>query len=63
MSYPLANRDRGLPVKSLEKATREGRYEGEGLRVRKDGTQFLANTFLDTHNPPLFALEKFWNVS
>jgi PAS domain S-box-containing protein len=43
MFYPPADRDRGLPVKSLEEATREGHYEGEGLRVRKDGTQFLAN--------------------
>ncbi|HYZ42704.1 MAG TPA: PAS domain S-box protein [Stellaceae bacterium] len=43
MFYPPADRDRGLPVKSLEEATREGRYEGEGLRGRKDGTQFLAN--------------------
>jgi PAS domain S-box-containing protein len=38
-----ADRDRGLPVKSLEEAAREGRYEAEGLRVRKDGTEFLAN--------------------
>jgi PAS domain S-box-containing protein len=43
MFYTLADRDRGLPVKSLEEAEREGRYEAEGLRLRKDGTRFLAN--------------------
>jgi PAS domain S-box-containing protein len=43
MFYTPADQDRGLPVKSLEEAAREGRYEAEGLRVRKDGTQFLAN--------------------
>jgi PAS domain S-box-containing protein len=43
MFYTPADRDRGLPVKSLEEAAREGRYEAEGLRVRKDGAEFLAN--------------------
>ena len=43
MFYTPEDRDRGLPVKSLEEAEREGRYEAEGLRLRKDGAQFLAN--------------------
>jgi PAS domain S-box-containing protein len=43
MFYTPEDRGRGLPVKSLEEAEREGRYEAEGLRLRKDGTQFLAN--------------------
>jgi signal transduction histidine kinase/CheY-like chemotaxis protein len=46
MFYTPADRDRGLPVNSLGEATREGRYEAEGLRVRKDGTQFLANVVI-----------------
>ena len=43
MFYTPEDRNNGLPAKSLEVATREGRYEAEGLRVRKDGTLFLAN--------------------
>ena len=43
MFYTPEDRDRGMPVKSLEEAAREGRYEAEALRVRKDGTRFLAN--------------------
>lgn len=46
MFYTPEERDRGLPAKSLEEAEREGRYEAEGLRVRKDGTQFLANVVI-----------------
>ena len=33
--------------KALERARREGRYESEGWRCRKDGTQFWANAVLD----------------
>jgi PAS domain S-box-containing protein len=44
--YTPEDRDRGLPVSSLEQAAREGRYDAEGLRVRKDGTQFLANVVI-----------------
>ncbi|HEX2243233.1 MAG TPA: PAS domain S-box protein, partial [Gammaproteobacteria bacterium] len=34
------------PRHVLEVATREGRYEEEGWRMRKDGTQFLANVII-----------------
>ena len=37
---------RGLPEQELAAATKEGRYEDEGWRVRKDGTQFWANVVL-----------------
>jgi PAS domain S-box-containing protein len=43
MFYTPEDRDLGLPLNSLEEAERAGHYESEGLRVRKDGTQFLAN--------------------
>jgi PAS domain S-box-containing protein len=33
----------GLPAEELATATREGRYEEEGWRVRKDGSRFWAN--------------------
>jgi PAS domain S-box-containing protein len=37
----------GVPVNALEKARREGRYEAEGWRVRKDGTRFWASVVVD----------------
>ncbi len=33
----------GLPAKILEQAARNGHYEGEGWRVRKDGTRFWSS--------------------
>jgi PAS domain S-box-containing protein len=36
-----------LPQRALRIAAREGRFEAEGLRVRKDGTRFWANAILD----------------
>jgi len=41
------DRAAGLPQKALETAAREGRFEAEGERVRKDGTRFWANAVLD----------------
>jgi PAS domain S-box-containing protein len=41
------DRARGLPQKALEVARREGRFESEGWRVRKDGTRFRANAVID----------------
>jgi PAS domain S-box-containing protein len=46
MFYAPEDCKRGLPAKSLEDAERKGRYEAEGLRVRKDGMQFLANVVI-----------------
>ena len=37
----------GEPERELETAAREGRYEGEGWRVRKDGTRFWAGVVID----------------
>jgi len=36
-----------LPGRALQIAAREGRYEAEGWRVRKDGSRFWANAVLD----------------
>lgn len=41
------DRAAGLPAKAIETAIREGKYEGEGWRVRKDGTRFWASVVLD----------------
>ncbi|PSJ42102.1 hybrid sensor histidine kinase/response regulator [Allosphingosinicella deserti] len=36
-----------LPARALRIAAREGRFEAEGWRVRKDGTRFWAHAILD----------------
>jgi PAS domain S-box-containing protein len=45
--YTEEDRAAGLPNIALETAAREGRFEREGWRVRKDGTQFWANVVID----------------
>jgi PAS domain S-box-containing protein len=45
--YPEADRDAGLPAEALETAAREGKYESEGWRVRKDGSRFFAAAVID----------------
>jgi diguanylate cyclase (GGDEF)-like protein/PAS domain S-box-containing protein len=42
------DRKAGLPDRILGTAAREGRFEAEGWRVRKDGTRFWANAVVDT---------------
>src|SRR5438270_7382975 len=41
--YPPQDIERGAPQRDLDEAAAEGRFEVEGWRVRKDGTQFWAN--------------------
>ena len=45
--YTDADRAAGVPMRALQAATEEGRYEAEGWRVRKDGTLFWASVVLD----------------
>ena len=42
-SRTTTDRTTGLPEKLLTTAAREGKFEGEGWRVRKDGSQFWAS--------------------
>jgi PAS domain S-box-containing protein len=44
--YPQEAFDRGWPAHELEVAQAEGRFEDEGWRVRKDGSQFWANVII-----------------
>jgi len=37
----------GLPQRGLDAAARDGRFEAEGWRVRKDGTRFWAHVVID----------------
>jgi PAS domain S-box-containing protein len=45
--YTDADRKRGLPALALKAARENGRFEGEGWRVRKDGTRFWVNVVID----------------
>jgi len=47
MFYTAEDRATDLPRRALATAEREGRYEAEGLRVRKDGTTFWAGVVID----------------
>ena len=44
--YPAEATERGWPQQELEAAAAQGRFEDEGWRVRKDGTQFWANVVI-----------------
>ena len=44
--YPQEAIDRGWPEHELKVAKAEGRFEDEGWRVRRDGTQFWANVVI-----------------
>jgi PAS domain S-box-containing protein len=45
--YTDEDRAAGVPVKALKQAAETGRFEAEGLRVRKDGTKFWASVVID----------------
>jgi PAS domain S-box-containing protein len=44
--YTQESRDRDWPATELKEATRVGRFEDEGWRVRADGTRFWANVVI-----------------
>ena len=46
--YAPEDRASGLPEQNLAKARREGRFQSEGWRVRKDGSRFWALVLIDT---------------
>ena len=45
--YRDEDRAAGVPAAALETAARDGRYEAEGWRVRKDGSRFWAFVIID----------------
>jgi PAS domain S-box-containing protein len=45
--YTPEEREQQIPRMALETAEREGRFEAEGWRVRKDGSRFWANVVID----------------
>jgi PAS domain S-box-containing protein len=50
--YTEEDRRAGIPQKALEIAAREGRFEKEGWRVRRDGSKFFANIVIDVIRAP-----------
>jgi PAS domain S-box-containing protein len=44
--YPALDRSHGKPEQDLETAAREGRFEQEAKRVRRDGSEFWGNIVL-----------------
>jgi PAS domain S-box-containing protein len=44
--YPADDVQRGLPEQELKAAAKDGRFEDEGWRVRKDGKKFWANVII-----------------
>lgn len=45
--YPEEDRRAGKPAKALMTAATEGRFEGEGWHIRKDGSRFWAHVIID----------------
>ncbi|MGN6376782.1 MAG: PAS domain S-box protein [Sphingomonas sp.] len=45
--YTPEDRERGVPAAAIATALREGKYESEAWRVRKDGSRFWAHVVLD----------------
>ncbi len=61
--YMPEDRESGLPAKVLETAEREGRFEGEGWRVRKDGGRFWAHVVVDAIRDPAGKLIGFAKIT
>jgi PAS domain S-box-containing protein len=61
--YTPEDRAAGLPARVLETATREGRFEAEGWRVRKDGSRFWASVVVDAIRGSDGRLEGFAKIT
>ena len=61
--YPREARERGWPDEELKRAAAEGRFEDEGWRVRKDGSQFWANVVITALRDQTGALQGFAKVT
>ena len=61
--YTEEQREQGIPGIALETAKREGRFEADGWRVRKDGSRFWANVIIDPIWDPTGTLIGFAKVT
>src|SRR5581483_4220827 len=61
--YTEEDRATGLPARALRTAAETGKFEGEGWRVRKDGTRFWAHVVIDPVRGPDGSLIGFAKVT
>jgi PAS domain S-box-containing protein len=61
--YSQQDREKGGPEAELKEATRVGRYEEVGWRIRKDGTAFWANVVLTAIRNPAGDLIGFSKIT
>jgi PAS domain S-box-containing protein len=61
--YTDEDRAAGMPALALETADREGRFEREGWRVRKDGARFWAHVIIDPIRTPRGELLGFAKIT
>ena len=61
--YPQEAIERRWPQRELELAAEQGRFEDEGWRVRKDGSQFWANVVITAVREPSGELRGFVKVT
>lgn len=61
--YSREDRATGLPARVLDEARREGRYEAEGWRLRKDGSRFWASVVVDAIHDQSGALLGFAKIT
>ncbi len=50
--YTEEDRKSGLPARALATSAREGKFEAEGWRIRRDGTRFWAHVVIDPIRDP-----------
>ena len=61
--FPKEDSDRGRPGQILRLAAETGRHEEQGMRIRKDGTRFLASVAITALRDPAGALRGFSEFS
>lgn len=61
--YPEEAVEAGWPRQELESAARDGRYEGENWRVRKDGSRFWANVIVTALRDDAGRLQGFSKIT
>jgi PAS domain S-box-containing protein len=61
--YTADDQKAGLPQVALDTAKREGRFEREGIRVRKDGSKFWAHVIIDPIRNPDGSLLGFAKIT
>src|ERR1700676_1476037 len=61
--FPPEDIKRGRPDEVLRKATASGRHEYQGMRVRKDGSRFLASIIFTAMRDPTGNLRGFSEIS